>query len=137
MLVNFGTPFGRVSFDDLLLSREQTDRGETPAHPADLFKGRVILFARTDWLEANRAKAELLREVLGVEPGSVTALALVNDRERRISVVVDSRLMEYDVVNCHPLVNTATTSIARDDLVRFMRACGHEPRVIGLAAPAG
>lgn len=82
-------------------------------------------------------RAELLREVLGVEPGSVTALALANDGERRVRVVIDRRLMEYDAVNCHPLVNTATTSLARDDLVRFIRACGHEPRITNLTGGAG
>lgn len=79
-------------------------------------------------------KAELLMEVLGVTPGSVTVLALANDRDRRVSVVVDQRLMDYDVVNCHPLTNTATTSLARDDVLRFIRACGHEPRVLSLTA---
>ena len=81
-------------------------------------------------------KAELLMEVLGVTPGSVTVLALANDRERRVSVVVDRRLMDYDVVNCHPLTNTATTSLARDDVLRFIRACGHEPCVMSLTALA-
>lgn len=81
-------------------------------------------------------KAELLMQVLGVTPGSVTALALVNDPERRVSVVVDERLMQYETINCHPLVNTATTCLARDELMRFMRACGHEPRVVALTAPA-
>lgn len=81
-------------------------------------------------------KPELLLEVLGVTPGSVTALSLVNDTGRRITVVVDARLMEYDHINCHPLVNTATTSIGRDDLMRFIRACGHEPTVLSLGTSA-
>lgn len=79
-------------------------------------------------------KAELLMEVLGVTPGSVTAFALINDIQKRVSVVVDQRLMEYDRINCHPLVNTATTSVARDDLLAFMRASGHEPKVVELTA---
>jgi Ala-tRNA(Pro) deacylase len=77
-------------------------------------------------------KPELLMEILGVPAGSVTALALINDDQNRVSVVVDARLMGYDRVNCHPLVNTATTSIARDDLFRFMRAGGHEPLVVAI-----
>lgn len=77
-------------------------------------------------------KPDLLMEVLGVPPGSVTALALVNDPALRVSVVVDQRLMEYEVINCHPLVNSATTSIRRDDLMRFMEACGHTPRILAL-----
>ncbi len=77
-------------------------------------------------------KPELLSEVLGVTPGSVTALSLINDTVQRVSVVVDERLMQYDSINCHPLENTATTSLARDDLMKFIRACGHEPRVLAL-----
>lgn len=80
-------------------------------------------------------KPDLLMDVLGVTPGSVTALALINDTAHRVSVVVDERLMEYDVINCHPLVNTATTSIRRDDLIKFMQACGHTPRVLTLTGP--
>lgn len=80
-------------------------------------------------------KPDLLMQVLGVTPGSVTALALINDPQTRVSVVVDRRLMEYESINCHPLVNTATTSLAREDLMRFIRACGHEPQVVSLPAP--
>lgn len=78
-------------------------------------------------------KAELLMEVLGVPPGSVTAFSVINDRLGRVTVVVDAALMGYDSVNCHPLTNTATTTIGRDDLFKFMRATGHEPRVAALA----
>lgn len=77
-------------------------------------------------------KPDLLMEVLGVSPGSVTALSVINDDQKRVSVVVDRRLMGYERINCHPLVNTATTSLARDDLFRFMRACGHEPLVVAI-----
>jgi Ala-tRNA(Pro) deacylase len=77
-------------------------------------------------------KPELLLEVLGVPAGSVTALSLINDRARRVSVIFDERLMQYDSINCHPLTNTATTNIRRDDLLRFIRACGHEPRIMPL-----
>jgi Ala-tRNA(Pro) deacylase len=78
-------------------------------------------------------KPELLQEVLGVPPGSVTAFALINDRARRVSFVLDVRLTQYDCINCHPLENTATTNIALDDLLRFIRSCGHEPRILDLS----
>ena len=74
-------------------------------------------------------KADLLMEVLGVPPGSVTAFALINDRDRQVSVVLDEALMVFDAINCHPLVNTATTTIGREDLHSFLRATGHEPRI--------
>ncbi|MGE0613978.1 MAG: prolyl-tRNA synthetase associated domain-containing protein [Hyphomicrobiales bacterium] len=75
-------------------------------------------------------RAELLMEVLGVPPGSVTPFSLINDKERRVNVVLDRRMMGKDVLNFHPLVNTATSSIAGSDLMRFIRDCGHEPRVL-------
>jgi Ala-tRNA(Pro) deacylase len=78
-------------------------------------------------------KPELLQEVLGVAPGSVTAFALINDRAGRVGFVLDAQLMQYDSINCHPLENTATTNIAREDLLRFIRSCGHEPRILDLS----
>ena len=79
-------------------------------------------------------KPELLMTALGVTPGSVTAFAVANDTTRRVKVIFDQALMVDDSVNCHPLENTATTNIARDDLLRFIRTTGHEPRVMVLTA---
>jgi Ala-tRNA(Pro) deacylase len=73
--------------------------------------------------------SDLLREVLGVEPGAVTPFAAINDSEGRVTVVLDAAMMTNDTLNFHPLVNTMTTSIKRDDLVKFLRATGHEPRI--------
>lgn len=73
--------------------------------------------------------AALLEELLGVTPGAVTAFGAINDTGARVNVVLDTGLMQHAIINCHPLVNTMTTSIARDDLVRFLEATGHTPRV--------
>jgi Ala-tRNA(Pro) deacylase len=81
--------------------------------------------------------AELLRDLLGVEPGAVTAFGVINDKERRVSVVIDTALMENAVINCHPLVNTMTTSIARDDLVKFLESTGHLPRIERVSGRSG
>jgi Ala-tRNA(Pro) deacylase len=79
-------------------------------------------------------RPELLKQVLGIEPGSVTAFALINETSRKLTaVVVDAALMAFDEVNCHPLINDATTRIATRDLIRFMEACGHKPLVLPLA----
>ena len=74
--------------------------------------------------------ADLMRATLGIEPGAVTPFAAMNDSERRVSVVLDAALMRHETLNCHPLVNTMTTSIARADLVRFLEATGHPPRIV-------
>jgi Ala-tRNA(Pro) deacylase len=79
--------------------------------------------------------AELLRATLGVEPGSVTPLAAINDRAGVVTVILDANLMAHDPVNVHPLENTATTALAPGDLVRFLEATGHPPRVLRLPQP--
>ena len=73
--------------------------------------------------------ADLLREVLGVEPGAVTPFGAINDTEGRVTVVLDTAMMAHGTLNCHPLVNTMTTSIGRDDLVKFLESTGHIPRI--------
>lgn len=79
------------------------------------------------------AKPDILDAVLGVTPGSVTAFSVMNDTEQQVDVIFDKELTSHDIINCHPLVNTATTAIARDDLMRFIRSCGHEPRILALS----
>ena len=73
--------------------------------------------------------AELLHELLGVVPGSVTPFAVINDTSCRVNVVLDAAMMAHEVLNFHPLVNTGTTSISRDGLVQFLEATGHRPRI--------
>jgi Ala-tRNA(Pro) deacylase len=100
---------------------------------------RVDLKALARTLRCGRlsfGKPELLLEVLGVSPGSVTAFAVINDERQRVRLIVDAELLKHDSVNCHPLKNTATTNIARDDLLRFIRSCGHEPCIVVLASPS-
>ena len=99
---------------------------------------RIDLKSLPDKIGADRlnfGRSELLLDVLGVPPGSVTPFALINDQARRVTVVLDGDMMALERLNFHPLENTATTNIARDDLVRFIAACGHEPRIVKLAAP--
>lgn len=78
-------------------------------------------------------KPEMLMELLGVIPGAVTAFGIVNDRGGRVTMVFDEALMESDLINAHPLTNEATTTIARDDLLRFVEATGHRPLILKLA----
>jgi len=79
--------------------------------------------------------AEQMLEVLGVAPGAVTPFGAINDLDRRVTVVLDRDLMQHAVINAHPLVNTMTTSIGRDDLVRFLESTGHPPRIEPVTGP--
>lgn len=80
--------------------------------------------------------AELLETSLGVTPGAVTAFALVNDRAHQVRFVLDAELWTADVVNFHPLTNTATTAVSGADLRRFLNALGVQPMIVDFEAMA-
>jgi Ala-tRNA(Pro) deacylase len=80
--------------------------------------------------------ADLMRELLGVEPGAVTPFGVMNDTALRVNVVLDAGMMRNAVLNYHPLANTMTTSIAREDLIKFLEATGHTPRIEPVADSA-
>jgi Ala-tRNA(Pro) deacylase len=71
------------------------------------------------------APAEALRATLGVEPGAVTPLALVNDRPPTVRLALDPAVLAGDLVNVHPLRNDATLALAPAGLRRFLAATGH------------
>ena len=78
--------------------------------------------------------AELMGELLGVTPGSVTPFAVINDKDRRVTVVLDTALMAHAMLNFHPLVNTGTTTISREGLLKFLESTGHLPRIEPVSA---
>jgi Ala-tRNA(Pro) deacylase len=82
------------------------------------------------------ARSELLQEVLELNPGSVTPFGLINDRDRRVTVVLDQDMLDAEWVNYHPLHNAASTTLRSADLVRFVRALGYEPVIVRLPEPA-
>ncbi len=113
-------------------------------HSKNLFlkdrKDRLFLVVLRDETRIDLKRfgsADLLRETLGVEPGSVTPFALLNDAAGRVSAILDAALMAFERVNFHPLDNSMTTTIARGDLLAFLRATGHEPRILRLPEPGG
>ena len=122
------------------------------AHTKNLFlkdhRGRLwLISARQDtMIDLKRAAAAmgsgrlsfgnetLMFETLGVRPGSVTALALINDAERRVTFVLDQRLWEAEIVNFHPLINTATTALDQAGFRRVLALLEREPLVVDFAA---
>ena len=81
-------------------------------------------------------KPELLLEILGVEPGSVTPFGLINDTQAKTNVILDEAMMRLQRLNFHPLKNDATTTISSDDLITFINATGHNPRIVAVSDPA-
>lgn len=94
----------------------------------DLKKVGQLLNAR----KLRFADADLLWHTLGVKPGSVTPFALINDLDHKVNVVIDKTLFDCNIINAHPLENTATTSILLADFKKFLDATGHQVHIIDL-----
>ena len=73
---------------------------------------------------------ERLKKHLGIEPGAVSILALYNDKVLAVELFMDQELWTSESFQCHPLVNTATLEITRDNLIRFLEITGHEMKLI-------
>ncbi|SEC33455.1 Ala-tRNA(Pro) hydrolase [Rhizobiales bacterium GAS191] len=74
--------------------------------------------------------AAQLMDKLGVEPGAVTLFGVANDKAAEVTVAIDQGLLAFDTINAHPLTNTMTTALSREDLLRFLSTTGHTPLVI-------
>jgi Ala-tRNA(Pro) deacylase len=136
------------------VEQSQALRGEIAgAHTKNLFvkdkKGRYFLLTVGEEAEIDLktvhqtigasgrvsfGKADALMDLLGVQPGAVTAFGVINDVAGAVTLVFDAGLMQNAIVNCHPLTNEATTSIASRDLLRFAEATGHAALVLNLDA---
>ena len=133
---------------------EEIKHGIAGAHSKNLFlkdaKGRLWLISAQDTtvIDLKRlhpvigsarlsfGSAELMAETLGVTPGSVTAFAMINDADRRVTSVLDRALAQAERVNFHPLTNTATTTVSQAGLRRFFQALGITPLVVDFTAMA-
>jgi Ala-tRNA(Pro) deacylase len=76
------------------------------------------------------ASPDLVRDILGVEPGALTPLALMHDRSRAVTVVLDGKIMNDSQLNFHPLVNTESIGLAPIQLMRFITTTRHQYIVV-------
>lgn len=83
------------------------------------------------------ATADRMREVLAIEPGSLTPLALLADAGGMVTLVIDAGLMDADQLNFHPLVNTESTGLSPRELLAFVASCGREPIIVDVAPALG
>ena len=82
------------------------------------------------------ASAEDMVSLLGVHPGSVTVLGLMNDRENKVQLVMDKPIYEGEFVSCHPCISTSTLVLSRSDLLdKLLPAVRHDPIVVDLPTP--
>lgn len=129
----------------------QTIRGDLPGgHSKNLFlrnkKGKLWLVTCEEQmtvdlkllasrLEAGRlsfGSPELLHLHLGVIPGAVTPFAVINDFGSNVDMILDRKLLSFELLNFHPLVNTQTTSVQPSGLLKFLGSCQHAPQIIDI-----
>ncbi|MBE6767179.1 MAG: prolyl-tRNA synthetase associated domain-containing protein [Clostridia bacterium] len=113
-------------------NRQKTDyymimmSGEKPFRTADVSKKLGV--SRLSF-----ASSEDMERMLGVTPGSVTVMALKDDRDRRVQLVIDRDIINGEYIRCHPCINTSTLKMKTEDLLRvFLRHTKHTPRIIDI-----
>lgn len=77
--------------------------------------------------------ADRLWQFLGVRPGSVCPFCIMNDTDQQVKILLDKSMMEADLVNYHPLLNTMTVTLKPDDLLKFIESTGHEAHIVDLS----
>ena len=94
---------------------------------------KIDLKALSYVLDSSRlsfASPERLKKHLGIDPGSVSLLALVKDSENNVEVFIDKEIWEDEAILCHPLVNTSTLVVPHKDMKSFLEKTGHGVRLI-------
>lgn len=106
-----------------LISAEQNSQINLKSLPKHIGSGRLSF-----------GSEERLMRALGVKPGSVTALALVNDPNHQVTFFLDKVLFDAEIVNFHPLTNTATTALSHGDFITFLKWQGRDIRILDFVA---
>jgi len=94
---------------------------------------RVNLKTLPDLLNSSRLRfgsPDRLKKHLGVDPGSVSLFAVVNDIDKAVELIIDSTLWKSDAFQFHPLVNTSTLVISRGNVKQFLEKTGHDPQIL-------
>ena len=94
---------------------------------------RVNLKALPDLLNSSRLRfgsPDRLKKHLGVDPGSVSLFAVVNDIDKAVELIIDSTLWKSDAFQFHPLVNTSTLVISRYNVKQFLDKTGHDAQIL-------
>jgi len=128
----FVPPIEGAETKNLFLRDEKGRRHFLISMPADKNVNLKALGAILEVKGLSFASAERLKRYLGIEPGSVTLLAVVNDVEQKVEVVVDAALWREERILCHPLVNTSTVSLRREDLELVLGILHHSPRLVSV-----
>lgn len=116
----------------LLCNRQETDfylllmPGDKP------FKTK-FLSAQIGSARLSFAKAEYMEKYLDITPGSLSVLGLMNDKDKKVKLLIDEDVLEEEYFGCHPCVNTSSLKLRTEDLKKvIIPAMGHEPHLVKL-----
>jgi Ala-tRNA(Pro) deacylase len=74
-----------------------------------------------------------MEALLGVTPGSLTVLALLKDKEKKVNLLIEESVLKEEFFACHPMVNTATVKFKTEDLIKkVLPALGREYKLVNL-----
>lgn len=115
-----------------LCNRQQTDF-YLLMMPADKPFKTKDLSAQIGSSRLSFASAEFMEQFLDITPGSVSVMGLMNDRDRRVRLLIDADVLREEYVGCHPCINTSSLRLRTADLCdKIIPALSHEPTVVTL-----
>ena len=82
------------------------------------------------------ADAKYMEEFLDITPGSVSVLGLMNDKDKKVQLLIDEEVLQGELLGCHPCINTSSLRFTIKDLTeKVIPALGHKPRLVTLKNP--
>jgi len=98
--------------------------------PHDVSVDLMSLGEITGYGRLSFASEQRMNTYLGLSPGSVTLMGVINDPQHQVDVIIDARIWNSDFVRCHPLQNTSTVVISNQGLKSIFKATGHVPQIM-------
>lgn len=129
-------PLGGARTKNLFLRDKKGSRQALVVVGAEKPVDLRLLAERTGFERPSFGSAERLKKYLGIAPGAVSLLALVNDESCGVEVFIDRELWSADIIQCHPGVNTATLAVSREGLERLLGATKHRYQLVDIPRPA-
>lgn len=111
---------------NLFLCNQQKTKFYLLLMPGDKKFKTKLLSKQINSARLSFADSEHMMKYLGVTPGSVSVLGLINDSDNEVSLIIDEDLLKDEYIGCHPCLNTATLKIKTDDIIhKFLPSTGH------------
>jgi Ala-tRNA(Pro) deacylase len=127
------TRLGAPICKNLFLCNRQQTQFYLLMLPADKPFKTKYLSSQLGCARLSFATEEHMVSLLGIHPGAVSPMGLMNDAQHQVMLVIDHDLLSQEYIGCHPCVNTASLRLRLSDLLeRFVPATGHEYRVVEL-----